>query len=310
VRRRNFISFVGLAGVADNERRVARRLGHFFEVPMLLLAIWIIVEWYLTANGSYPPKWEFATNWMIWVFFVLETVLLTFLVRDKRRYLISNWLNLLIIAGGVPLLWGSAGHAGALRSLRILLLFKILLDMSSTIRQMLSSNNIGVTLFVSLIITVMAGTSMAAIDPAIETPWDGIWWAWVTVTTVGYGDLVPQSPQGKVFGGLLMVLGLGLFSLITASFSAFLISRDEEGMVRKEEELIEKEEELLEQEQEVVSEEKQAIARLESIERRMGNLERGLDQLIERLSDESRAAAKTDGVEGNAPSSPEGKPGE
>ena len=98
---------------------------------MLLLAIWIIVEWYLTAKGSYPANWEFVTNWFVWGFFVLETVVLTCLVRDKRRYLMSNWINLLIIAGGVPLLWGSTAHAGALRSLRILLLFKILLVMVS-----------------------------------------------------------------------------------------------------------------------------------------------------------------------------------
>lgn len=276
---------------------------------MLLLAIWIIVEWYLSAKGSYPANWEFVTNWIIWGFFVLETLVLTCLVRDKRRYLMSNWINLLIIAGGVPLLWGSTAHAGALRSLRILLLFKILLDMSSTIRQMLSSNNIGITLFVSSIITIMAGTSMAAIDPAIETPWDGIWWAWVTVTTVGYGDLVPESPQGKIFGGLLMVLGLGLFSLITASFSAFLISRDEKGIIKKEKIMIKKGEELIEKEQEVVTEEKQAMVRLASIERRMGNLERGLGRLIEQLAVASGAEAKKDEVEEKAPQGPEDKAG-
>ena len=121
---------------------------------------------------------------------------------------------------------------------------------------------------------------MAAIDPAIETFWDGIWWAWVTVTTVGYGDLVPESPQGKVFGGLLMILGLGLFSLITASFSAFLISREEEEMVEKEAELIEKEEE-------VAREEKEAISRLESIESRLEGLERNLSSLIDRISETS-----------------------
>ena len=271
---------IGLAGVAARETQRARRWGMYFEVPMLLLAIWIVAEWYLIANKTYPEEWAAATNWVILGFFVIETLLLVSLVRDKKYYLRTNWMNLLIIAMGIPLLWYEQPYAGALRALRLLLLFGILVEMSSTTRAMLRRNHVGLTLFVAAIIIIMAGTSMAAIDPAIETPWDGIWWAWVTVTTVGYGDIVPESPQGKIFGGLLMVLGLGLFSLITASFSAFLISRGEE--------------ELLEQEKEVVSEEEQAIAKLERIEDRLENLERNLGQLIAQFSREAGANRPVD----------------
>ena len=280
--RKSFTSFIGLAGVANDERLRARRWGRWFEAPMLLIALWIVAEWYLSARGAYPEHWGFITNWVVWLFFAVETALLCFLVRDKRRYLLSNWINLLIIAVGLPLLWSNQPYAGALRTLRILLLFGILFEMSSTIRQMLARNNIGLTLFVALIIIVMAGTSMAAIDPAIETFWDGIWWAWVTVTTVGYGDLVPESPQGKVFGGLLMILGLGLFSLITASFSAFLIAREEEEIVEKEEAIIEKK-------KEVATQELHAIAKLDQIEGRLENLERDLGRLIDHLSEDGNS---------------------
>lgn len=275
--RNTITSFIGLAGVADDESPRAKRWGRFLEVPMLLLALWIVVEWYLTAKNAYPDHWGLVTNWIVWFFFTIETALLCYLVRDKRRYLKTNWINLLIIAVGIPLLFNHHTYAGALRTLRLLLLFGILFEMSSTIRQMLSRNNIGLTLFISLIVIVMAGTSMAAIDPGIETFWDGIWWAWVTVTTVGYGDLVPESPQGRIFGGLLMILGLGLFSLITASFSAFMISREEE-------EVIEKEVEIIEQSKEVATEEMRAIAKLERIENRLEKLERDLGELIEHLS--------------------------
>ena len=127
MKRNPIISILGLAGVADDETPTARRWGKYFEAPMLLLALWIIIEWYLTERGAYPEAWEAITNRVIWGFFVLETALLTYLVRDKRRYLRTNWLNLLIIAGGLPLLWGDMAHAAALRGLRILLLFKILL---------------------------------------------------------------------------------------------------------------------------------------------------------------------------------------
>jgi len=278
---RYLFSFIGLAGVAADERLRAKWWGKVFEVPMLLLALWILVEWYLSVKDAYPKSWIVTTSWVVWLFFAVETGLLCFFVRDKKRYLMTNWINLLIIAGGIPLLWSDQPFAGSLRSLRLLLLVGILLEMSGTIRQMLSRNHVGLTLLVALIIIVMAGTSMAAIDPGIDTFWDGIWCAWVTVTTVGYGDLVPESPQGKVFGGLLMVLGLGLFSLITASFSAFLISREEEEFVGKEADLIEKE-------KEVASEELQAIAKLERIEARLESLEENLGVLIDQLSESNQ----------------------
>jgi len=284
-------SWIGLAGVDADEEPRASRWGDIFEAPMLALSVWIIMEWYLNAKDSYPESWAVATDRVIWLFFVLETVWLSWLVRDKRRYLLTNWVNLLVILVGVPMFWGNSFYIGALRSLRVLLLLGFLLEMSSTIRKTLAKNSLGPTLLVSLIIIVMAGIFIAAIDPAIQSPWDGIWWAWVTVTTVGYGDLVPESPQGRVFGGLLMVLGLGLFSLITATFSAFLIARDEEELIEKEErilekgdEIIEKEGALLEQEQSVVSEEGRIIERLSGMEERLEQLEGKLDRLIDRLS--------------------------
>ena len=72
--RRSFTSFIGLAGVADDERPRARRWGQLFEVPMLLIALWIITEWYLSARGAYPERiGKFVTNWIVWLFFVSET---------------------------------------------------------------------------------------------------------------------------------------------------------------------------------------------------------------------------------------------
>ena len=283
-------SWIGLAGVAPDESLRARRWGTWFEAPMLALSMWIIMEWYLAAQGTYPEAWAVATDRIIWLFFVAETAWLSFLVRDKQRYLRTNWVNLLVILVGVPTFFGDSFYVAALRSLRMLLLLGFLLEMSSTIRKTLARNSLGPTLLVSFTVIVMAGVFIAAIDPAIESPWDGIWWAWVTVTTVGYGDLVPESPQGRVFGRLLMVLGLGLFSLITATFSAFLIARDEEELIEREErilergdELIEREGAILEQEKSVADEEGRILRQLSGMEERIGLLESKLDRLLDRL---------------------------
>lgn len=238
--RTDYHKLIGLRGVVRSENATARYWAQRFDLPMILLAIWIIIEWYASAEGVFPPVLSVITDWLVWGFFLLETVLLTSLVDNKWRYLSSNWLNLMIILVALPLLWEGKTEIAALRTLRLFLILPLLLGVSRTVRRFLARNQLGITLLVALFIITAAGILIAGIDPAIDNIWDGFWWAWVTVTTVGYGDIVPSSPAGKVFAGLLILFGLGLFSLITASFSAFLLSRDEEKILREErEELLE-----------------------------------------------------------------------
>ena len=258
---------IGLSGVATNERPAARRWADRFELPMILLAIWILIEWYLVAKGLYPATLDRITSWIIWLFFVFETVVLVSLVQNKRRYILGNWMNLLIIGAGVPLLWGAGGYAAALRTLRLLLLLPLLLNTSATVRKILTRNHLATTLLVALAFTLMSGLLIAGIDPSIENVWEGLWWAWVTVATVGYGDVVPQSVAGKVFGAVVILFGVGFFSLLTASFSAYFVSRGEI---------------------EIEEEEAEEIYRLKDIERRMEVMEKTLQRIEVRLNEDRR----------------------
>ena len=62
----------------------------------------------------------------------------------------------------------------------------------------------------------------------INTPLDAVWYVISTVTTVGYGDVTPDSFGGKVIGIILMIVGVGFFSLLTAHLSSLLMKRHEE----------------------------------------------------------------------------------
>jgi len=263
----NFNLIIGLRGVAADERPAAIRWAGRFELPMILLAIWILIEWYLRAKEIFPARLDRITDWSIWLFFLTETVVLASLVKHKFRYLRSNWMNLLIISLGVPLLWGGGTHAAALRMLRLLMILPLLASTSDTVRKILVRNHLGTTLLVALAFTMMSGLLIAGIDPNIEDVWEGIWWAWVTVSTVGYGDTVPLSAAGKVFGAVVILFGVGFFSLLTASFSAYFVSRGE----------IEIEEEEVEE-----------IYRLKDITRRIEAMEQTLLRIEERLNEDRR----------------------
>lgn len=64
------------------------------------------------------------------------------------------------------------------------------------------------------------------LNPHIKTPLDTLWWAVSTVTTVGYGDVIPITSAGKIVGIVLMIVGIAIFWSYTALFAEALISKD------------------------------------------------------------------------------------
>jgi len=225
---------LGIAGVEAHERAEARHWARRLEWPLLVMALWIPVQWYLEETGVFTLGHGRVGDWLIWTVFVFETALLTTLVRDKLRYLRGNWMNLLIISGGFPLLWHYTPLAGLLRSLRLVLVLILLMRLSKTLRILLVRYRLGMTLAISLGVVLLSGIVVTRLDPSVGTVWDGMWWAWVTVATVGYGDIVPHNAAGRLFGALLILVGVVLVSLLTANLSAFLIGGEVEKVEREE----------------------------------------------------------------------------
>ena len=109
---------------------------------------------------------------------------------------------------------------------------------------------------ITLGVSVAAGILMRSIDkqdfPSIGS---GLWWAVQTVTTVGYGDTVPHSTEGRVVAAVVMVTGLGFLSVVTASISALFVESTRRRRSRRDDATLE-----------------HIADRLEQIERRLDEL--------------------------------------
>jgi voltage-gated potassium channel len=88
------------------------------------------------------------------------------------------------------------------------------------------SKQLGYLVLLATIVTSVVGVLLFLVDPNIHTPIDGIWSAWVTMTHVGYGDVVPVSFFGRLLAAGLILVGLVFFSLFTALVSVSLIGKN------------------------------------------------------------------------------------
>lgn len=229
---------IGLSGVAKNENFLAQIWGRRFEFWMVLIAIWLPLQWQMERTHILPKLIITIGNWTVWSFFVIETTVLLNLVHDKRRYISNNWMNPIIIILGMPLIWNHTPLLGILRGLQLLIMVRLILPWWDSCLHILSRNKLGTTLVVALILTTLWGVVISLVEPSITNPWNGIWWAWETVTTVGYGDMVPKTIFGRILAIMLMIMGVGLLSLLTANFSAYFISKGTAKLEKEEDEIL------------------------------------------------------------------------
>ncbi|VAW46341.1 Potassium voltage-gated channel subfamily KQT; possible potassium channel, VIC family [hydrothermal vent metagenome] len=226
MKRLNIKVLLGVAGVNRLESDKALKVGKWLEILVLfaLLAVFVQVLMYYSEK-QVESKW-FSD--LIWGVFVLELVVNLTLVRNKVRYLRENWLSVVIVFLAFPWIeWGS-DWAVIIRSLRLLLFLRFFTAFFKAVSAVLNRNRFGQILLSFAFLIVGAGAVFSYIE---DRPFiDGAWYAIVTVTTVGYGDVVPHTEHGRIFGAILILFGVLFFSLVSANIAAFLIGSDQQEL--------------------------------------------------------------------------------
>lgn len=215
---------LGVQGINRRENPHAIFWANFFDSLMVIILLWLPFQWYFQDHGELSHRFIEVLDWLIWLVFVCEMLVLTHLVKNVHRYIRGNWLNILIIIFAFPVLWDyTSSYVAFIRYLRLLVLLRLTSVQLQYVFRILKRNNFGMTMMAFFIVTILSGIFASYLDPHLSPPWKGIWWAWETITTVGYGDIVPHTATAKAFAMLLMVMGVCLVSVVAANFAAFLL---------------------------------------------------------------------------------------
>jgi voltage-gated potassium channel len=175
-------------------------------------------------------------EWGVTIFFTLEYIARVLCIEKPKKYIFSFY-GIIDLLATIPL-YMSYLLAGSqvlltLRAFRLLRIFRILklvtfLGEASNLKQALkdSKNKILVFIYVVIILCVMMGTLMYLIedsDAGFTSIPMSIYWTIVTLTTVGYGDIAPQTPLGQLVASLIMIMGYGIIAvptgIVTVAFS-------------------------------------------------------------------------------------------
>ncbi|HEY7968745.1 MAG TPA: potassium channel family protein [Candidatus Limnocylindrales bacterium] len=172
---------------------------------------------------------------LLCVIFLVDTVGSWWNAKDRLAYVIGEHPGRSIPAGLADLL-GSVPALLPLRILRLDRLRRIARDLRGRepgevledILERRASVAAYVVAVASILVLLIGSSLIAFIEPPaagsnIKTGGDAFWWAFVTITTVGYGDRYPVTPEGRAIGMLTMATGIGIFSVLTSFLAhAFL----------------------------------------------------------------------------------------
>lgn len=169
-------------------------------------------------------------TWLTWGMFVIDFLVRLGLAEDRRRFVVTHWLDVLIIA--LPLL-------RPLRLLRLVTLLNVLNRRASNgLRGRVAVYVAGGSVLLAFCgALAVLDAERANPDANITTFADAIWWALTTMTTVGYGDRYPTTGQGRLAAAALMVGGITLLGAVTATLASWLVEQVTEADQQQAEDL-------------------------------------------------------------------------
>jgi voltage-gated potassium channel len=221
------------------------KAGKAFDLALILAVFISVLTVMLETVESLQIQYETIFNWVEYFFtfiFTLELICRLYCVKKKMRYIFS-FFGLVDFISVLPfyltIFFPMGQNFIIIRALRMLRIFRILKlkNYTNAGKQLSSALNASmpkIVVFVGFVVTLV--TIIGAIMYMVESQESGftsipksVYWAIVTMTTVGYGDITPQTIVGQILSSILMIIGYGIIAVPTGLVSVELSRSKKKG---------------------------------------------------------------------------------
>ncbi|WP_330949232.1 potassium channel family protein [Virgibacillus sp. MG-45] len=197
---------------------MTKKLSLIYEITLVTLAfISVIFLWSDNDTIRILDK-------IVWLVFFIDVIVRIITRKKKWQYIRENPFD---IIAAIPL-DSIFQTARVVRLVRVLRFFTIGKKYFKPMRNILRTNGLNKLLTVSAFMLVGSTVLVTNIEPSINSYADGLWWSIVTTTTVGYGDLSPETSTGRLVAIVLMLVGIGIIGMLTSSLTTYFVKEEKE----------------------------------------------------------------------------------
>jgi voltage-gated potassium channel len=198
--------------------------------PVVLVATLALIPVLILEADATSEGWQqvaTVANWIIWAPSAAELSVVLVYAERKRAALRAHWLDVAIVVLTIPLLGKALAWLRFARFIRLLRFGAVVARALQAERRLTSGDSLRIASLLTLFLVVLGGAAEhAAGEKEFGSLWDGVWWAVVTVTTVRYGDLTPETVQGRLVGIVLMFTGIAFLALLTAAVASRFVKEE------------------------------------------------------------------------------------
>jgi len=197
---------------------------------MVAIALLSVPAYMLDTALQHPDWHRIATllDAVILAAFAAELVWMLCVTSFPAAYVAENWLNAVIVVGaGAAVLGAATEWVAVVRVMRVAISGLVMLRALTGFRDLFTHRGAPALIGIAIMTMIAAGGVFYWLDPGIHSYWDGLWLAFTTGTTVGYGDVVPSTGASRVFAAFMVLVGVSLMTLFTANVVTFFIGREE-----------------------------------------------------------------------------------
>lgn len=204
------------------------------QVVMLVMSVYIVLALLIGELVPMHPSSRKLLDQIdtgVCIYFLFDFFLRLYQAPDKLKFLRWGWIDLL---ASIPALnWFRLGQVvRVVRILRMVRAFRSMHDFFAYLFRNRANGTLSAVLLSSVLLMIFGAIAILSVervpDANIKTPSDALWWAFVTITTVGYGDRYPVTTLGRFIAAILMIAGVGLFGTFTGYVANFFIEQEQE----------------------------------------------------------------------------------
>lgn len=205
----------------DNHR--AELIYDILAGVLAIIAVLVVMLQFSSGLSEGEAKAIGIVDSIIYIIFVLDYFIRLITCIDRRKFFKNNIIDLVaILPFGV---FTKSTFGSVFKLLRVLV---YVLRLVGNIKEILFTNGFLYALGSTVVITILGSVGIyifeKGVSESIGSYGDALWWSFVTVTTVGYGDISPTTTGGRFIACILMLAGIGFLSMLTSTISTFFFT--------------------------------------------------------------------------------------